>query len=197
MAIQYLANAGWFTALLRIPQYLTAWLPFAFISFLPAYLLEAPSMSNHGGMYYLYQFRTHLEEVKKSELLTAKAAPILNMPFFAIRIWAYFLAWIFIARRYIGANRCLRMQTVELLTSINHQNYLYTVCLRMVYFLVLPAGIYLCPLSLNGIVPCIAINVFCQCICTYLGGYSPYRYDSTIQQTVWVSSMKTIFTTMA
>ena len=96
MAIQYLANAGWFTALLRIPQALTAWLPFAFISFL--ILIGSSLVSSHGGMYYLYEW-THLEEVKKSELLTAKQ-PYLNLPFFAIRICIYFLAWIFIARTY-------------------------------------------------------------------------------------------------
>jgi len=101
IAIQYLANAGWFTALLRIPQAISAWLPFAFVSFL--IIILSSLVSNHGGMYYLYVW-SHLDEVKKSELLTAKQ-PWLNMPFFAIRMIIYFGLWILISRMYVKQSR--------------------------------------------------------------------------------------------
>lgn len=91
LAVMYVSNAGWHTALKRVPEALTAYLPASALSMV-AVLAGAP---------WLYPW-AHADVVLHDELLSAKA-PYLNTTFFAVRMVAVLALWVFFAlmtRRY-------------------------------------------------------------------------------------------------
>lgn len=85
LSVLYVTNAGWATNLKRIPEAMMSFLPVAFVLMLLLFF----------GMHSLYHW-THAEAVLHDPLLQHKA-PYLNIPFFFIRMVAYFAIWIFFA----------------------------------------------------------------------------------------------------
>lgn len=82
IAIQYVTNGGWATSLRRIPEAMSATLPYAAAGALLLIL----------GIHTLYEW-SHEAVVAQDPMLQEKAA-WLNVPFFVIRIVAYFAIWI-------------------------------------------------------------------------------------------------------
>ena len=86
VAVQYVANAGWSVALRRIPEAITATLPFAGIG---AVILIF-------GIHTLYEW-SHQSVVVEDTILQNKVS-WLNEPFFIARTIGYFLIWIIFSR---------------------------------------------------------------------------------------------------
>ena len=84
LAVHRIAWSGWHTALQRIPESLTAFLPVAFILMLLLFF----------GMHDIYHW-SHYEGY--DPILEGKEA-WLNVPFFFIRMVAYFAGWIALTR---------------------------------------------------------------------------------------------------
>ncbi|MGD9931248.1 MAG: hypothetical protein AB7U05_14605 [Mangrovibacterium sp.] len=86
ISIQYIAQAGWSAAFKRIPEAMTAYLPFAAVFFL---ILLA-------GVHSLYEW-SHQEALATDRLIQHKA-PFLNTPLLAIRLVVFFALWIFLTK---------------------------------------------------------------------------------------------------
>lgn len=92
LAFNHLAKSGWFVALRRVPEAMTAWLPVALFSMLVLAL----------GTGQLYEWvQPHGEH---AEIIRHKS-PFLNQWFFAARIPIYFAAWIFLSRKLAAHSR--------------------------------------------------------------------------------------------
>ena len=93
IAVSYISKSGWNTALKRIPEAMSSYIPWALLIFGVPYLLYMLLVDNN--MYHW----THEHAVQHDEILKGKT-PYLNVPFFAVRlvfvlvIWALF-TWIF------------------------------------------------------------------------------------------------------
>ena len=86
IGIQYIAQAGWSAAFKRIPEAMTAYLPFAAVFFLLLFF----------GMHSLYHW-SH-EGIAETDELIAHKQPYLNLPFFFIRVIVFFGLWILMTR---------------------------------------------------------------------------------------------------
>jgi hypothetical protein len=84
LAVHRIALSGWHTAIQRIPDAMTSFLPVAFILMLLIYF----------GMHDIFHW-THYEGYDK--VLEGKK-PWLNIPFFFIRMVIYFTGWIILTR---------------------------------------------------------------------------------------------------
>ncbi len=82
IAIQYVMNGGWATAIRRIPEAMSSTLPIAGIGILILIF----------GIHTLYEW-SHTEVVSLDPVLQEKSA-WLNEPFFIIRLIGYFIIWI-------------------------------------------------------------------------------------------------------
>ena len=89
VAIQYVSNAGWGTAVRRIPESMTAFLPVGAVFMFPLYF----------GMHSLYEW-THESAVAGSALLQYKEI-YLNVPFFFIRMVVFMVLWLWFTRAII------------------------------------------------------------------------------------------------
>jgi hypothetical protein len=87
VATQHLTNAGWSATMRRIPEAFYSWLPAAAILFLPI-LLGSSRVYEWMGSHS----HDHLLEMKKAYL---------NMPFFIIRVVAFFAVWYFLGGRMV------------------------------------------------------------------------------------------------
>lgn len=85
MAIHYLANAGWWVLIKRVPQALTAYL-------LPGALVM---LALYFGIHQLYEW-SHEQTVVSNPLLQGKAA-YLNEPFFMARMVLFLGLWLLLA----------------------------------------------------------------------------------------------------
>ncbi|MFN7132977.1 MAG: hypothetical protein ACK4N5_12920 [Myxococcales bacterium] len=81
LALHHVANAGWTSALKRVPEAVSAWVPFGAASM----LLVIP------GIHTLYHW-SHAEALARDPLLAGKA-PYLNVPFFVLRMVLALLVW--------------------------------------------------------------------------------------------------------
>ncbi len=86
VAIQYVSNTGWSVAIRRVPEAITATLPFAAVGGLALIF----------GIHTLYEW-SHTTVVAQDEILTSKSA-WLNEPFFIARTIGYFVLWIVLSR---------------------------------------------------------------------------------------------------
>lgn len=86
IAIQYISNAGWSAAIRRIPEAITATLPFAAVGALVLIF----------GIHTLYEW-SHQAVVAQDDILQNKSA-WLNEPFFIARTVGYFVLWIILSR---------------------------------------------------------------------------------------------------
>ncbi|WP_163708951.1 quinol:cytochrome C oxidoreductase [Mangrovibacterium lignilyticum] len=86
LSIQYISQAGWSAAFKRIPEAISAYLPFAAVFFI---LLVF-------GVHSLYEW-SHPEEVASDRLIQHKSV-YLNLPFFAVRIIIFFGLWILMTK---------------------------------------------------------------------------------------------------
>jgi len=93
LTVLTLSGARWATALRRIPEAMTAGLPFAFVM---AILLLF-------GVSSLYEW-DHESIVEGDHLLEGKQA-YLNWGFFSLRTIAFFVIWIWLARGMVAASR--------------------------------------------------------------------------------------------
>ncbi len=85
-ALQYISNAGWSAAFKRIPEAMSAYIPFAAVFFLIMFF----------GMHNIFEW-THEEVVQHDHLLQHKS-PYLNIPFFFARVIVFFAAWIILSK---------------------------------------------------------------------------------------------------
>ncbi|MDX9881981.1 MAG: hypothetical protein RBS73_07925 [Prolixibacteraceae bacterium] len=86
IGIQYIAQAGWSAAFKRVPEAMTAYLPFAALFFLLLFF----------GMHSLYHW-SH-EGIAEADELIAHKQPYLNIPFFFLRVVVFFGLWILMTR---------------------------------------------------------------------------------------------------
>lgn len=82
MALQYITQSGWSSGFVRIPQAIANFFPVLLLLMIPILF----------GVHHLYHW-SHAEEVAHDALLQHKA-PYLNVPFFTIRFFIYFVVWI-------------------------------------------------------------------------------------------------------
>ncbi|MGZ5280693.1 MAG: quinol:cytochrome C oxidoreductase [Bacteroidia bacterium] len=100
IAINYIANAGWHTALKRIPEAMSGYLPFGAAGML---ILVGASFigDHHNGLYAIYEwlhldsegFLHHHGEKVKDVVLQGKSG-FLNLTFFLVRMTIIFALWI-------------------------------------------------------------------------------------------------------
>ncbi len=86
IALQYITNAGWSTAIRRVPESITTTLPFAAVGGLALIF----------GIHTLYEW-SHQEVVVQDSILQNKSA-WLNEPFFIARTIGYFILWIVLSK---------------------------------------------------------------------------------------------------
>jgi hypothetical protein len=82
MAIQYITQSGWSSGFVRIPQAIANFFPVLLILMIPLLF----------GIHHLYHW-SHADAVAHDPILQHKA-PYLNVPFFIIRFFIYFVVWI-------------------------------------------------------------------------------------------------------
>jgi hypothetical protein len=90
LALQYITQSGWSAAFKRIPESLSAYIPWAALIMI---LVMA-------GMKYIYPW-IHPEEHgfdEHSLHLIEHKSPYLNVPFFLVRLVIYFAVWVFMTR---------------------------------------------------------------------------------------------------
>ena len=85
-AIQYITNSGWSALFKRIPEAMSAYIPFAAVFFLLLYF----------GMHSIFEW-THESVVQHDKLLQHKS-PYLNIPFFFVRVVVFFASWIILSK---------------------------------------------------------------------------------------------------
>lgn len=85
-AIQYITQSGWSSMFKRVPEAMTAYIPYAGIIMLLLYF----------GMNDLYHW-SHPEAVTTDKLIAYKS-PYLNLPFFFIRLVLVFIVWTVMTR---------------------------------------------------------------------------------------------------
>jgi hypothetical protein len=97
-AVQYAAQAGWSSALIRIPLSFASWLPYAFV--LTAIVFYLANFSSHWHMFHwldqsLYNRNLADGSVNPNydHIIAGKEA-YLNLPFYLIRMVGIFLVWI-------------------------------------------------------------------------------------------------------
>jgi hypothetical protein len=86
LALQYITQSGWSAMFRRVPEAMSAYIPFAGIAMLLLYF----------GVHNLYEW-SHPEAVAHDALLAHKS-PYLNIPFFFIRMIIFFGAWTIMTR---------------------------------------------------------------------------------------------------
>ena len=86
LALQYITQSGWSAMFRRVPEAMSAYIPFAGIAMLLLYF----------GIHNLYEW-SHPEAVANDALLAHKS-PYLNIPFFFIRMIVFFAAWTLMTR---------------------------------------------------------------------------------------------------
>lgn len=98
VAIQYLSNAGWSAALLRIPLAFSSILPVAGILLIAVIAL---GLSNH-TLYYHWNNPDYMDPASAhyDKVLAGKSV-LLNVPFFLTISVLFFAIWIFFRQRYM------------------------------------------------------------------------------------------------
>ncbi len=97
-AVQYAAQAGWSSALIRIPLSFGSWLPFAFVLTLIVFYLA--NFSSHWHMFHWLDHSLYNETLTDGSMnpnydpIIAGKEAYLNLPFYLIRTVGIFLAWI-------------------------------------------------------------------------------------------------------
>jgi len=86
ICLQYISQSGWSAGFKRIPEAMTAYLPFAAVLFILLFF----------GIHSLYEW-SHPEAVSTDELIQHKS-PFLNVPFFMTRIVVFFALWILMTK---------------------------------------------------------------------------------------------------
>ena len=93
IAMHYLSGAGWPTAIRRIPEAMTAFIPFGAGAMLLLIL----------GSHSVYEW-THSDVVARDAILKAKSG-YLNMPFFVVRMFAFIGVWFWLCREMVRQSR--------------------------------------------------------------------------------------------
>jgi len=86
LALQYITQSGWSAMFRRVPEAMSAYIPYAGIAMLLLYF----------GMHNLYQWSR--PEAVANDILLAHKSPYLNIPFFFIRMIVFFGAWTLMTR---------------------------------------------------------------------------------------------------
>jgi len=93
IALQYVSNAGWATAIRRVPEAMTSALPVS------ALVMVAILFGTHT----LYEW-SHESVVAQDRILQAKSG-WLNVPFFVVRTLAYMAVWLVLAYTIVRSSR--------------------------------------------------------------------------------------------
>ena len=86
ICLQYISQSGWSAGFKRIPEAMTAYLPFAAVLFIILFF----------GINSLYEW-PHPEALSTDELIQHKS-PFLNVPFFITRVVVFFALWILMTK---------------------------------------------------------------------------------------------------
>ncbi len=86
LALQYITQSGWSSGFKRVPEAMSAYLPFAAVLVLALYF----------GLPVIYRWAS-LSEVQADEIILHKR-PFLNTGFFMIRLVIYFTLWIVLSK---------------------------------------------------------------------------------------------------
>jgi len=87
VALMHVTKAGWGVVVRRVPEAMTAWLPFGLLALL---------LATGFGLHHLYEW-SHPDLVAEDELLQHKSA-LLNVPFFFARMVVILAAWSLLTR---------------------------------------------------------------------------------------------------
>jgi len=90
LALQYITQAGWSAAFKRIPESISAYIPWAA-------LIMILIMIGMKSLYPWIQPEEHSFDEHSMHLIEHKS-PFLNVPFFLIRLVIYFAVWVFMTR---------------------------------------------------------------------------------------------------
>ena len=85
-ALQYITQSGWSAAFKRIPEAMSAYIPFAGVFFVILFF----------GMHSLFEW-THEDVIQHDHLLQHKSV-YLNVPFFFIRVVVFFAVWTLLSK---------------------------------------------------------------------------------------------------
>lgn len=92
VAIQYVAQAGWSAALIRIPMSFGNWLPIGFILTLGIFLI-----GGHDIFHWTHEYLYDVNDPRYDSIIAGKEG-YLNTPFFLIRMAVYFVVWFLMFR---------------------------------------------------------------------------------------------------
>ena len=92
VAFQYAAQAGWSAGLKRVPEAFGAWLPYAGVLMLLVFLI-----GNHSLFHWTHDYLYDESDPRYDEIIAGKRA-YLNIPFYLIRMVAYFALWFWMYR---------------------------------------------------------------------------------------------------
>ncbi|MGM0581765.1 MAG: quinol:cytochrome C oxidoreductase [Bacteroidota bacterium] len=87
VAIQYVSQAGWSAALIRIPMSFGNWLPIGFILTLAIFLL-----GGHDIFHWTHEYLYDVNDDRYDAIIAGKEG-YLNTPFFIARMVIYFVVW--------------------------------------------------------------------------------------------------------
>ncbi|QQR81309.1 MAG: hypothetical protein IPJ69_04015 [Deltaproteobacteria bacterium] len=97
MAIQYVANAGWWTVLRRIPESMMSFLPIA------AGLMFTLFLGMH-ELYHWSQLYNSMDNSVVYDAVLQKKSAYLNIPFFMLRMGVFLGVWIFFSKLFRKAS---------------------------------------------------------------------------------------------
>jgi hypothetical protein len=86
MSLQYITQSGWSAGFKRVSEAMASYIPVAAVFFVVLYF----------GMHTIYHW-SHPEGIEQDSLLQHKST-YLNVPFFFLRLVAYFICWILMTR---------------------------------------------------------------------------------------------------
>lgn len=98
LALQYASQAGWSAYIKRVPEALGSWIYIGF-----GLTLVIFGLSNYAGPYHFHIFHwldssLYVEGSETYDPIIAGKEPYLNLPFFLIRMVAYFVLWMLMYR---------------------------------------------------------------------------------------------------
>jgi hypothetical protein len=139
-AVQYAAQAGWSSALIRIPLSFGSWLPFAFVLTLIVFYLA--NFSSHWHMFHWLDQSLYNEKMADGSLnpnydyIIAGKEAYLNLPFYLFRMAGIFLIWIvfFFVMRKINF-------TEDTVGGVNHYRKLIRLSAIFIIFFALSSAV--------------------------------------------------------
>ncbi len=109
ISVHLLGESGWHTSVQRVPEAMSSFIPVAGILMLITFLL---------GIHHLY----HWTDTEHHDTILAGKAPYLNLPFFYIRFFVYFITWTLLS--YFLRKASVKMDTTPDIKYFKRQRIL-------------------------------------------------------------------------